>query len=125
MFKRTTDEQPGPLMVVPVAGGPTKRLTAFDVEDTGRYSPDGRSILTSSGGVIKILDTTGRETGTIEQQGTYAFGPVWSPDGAHLAYSGTIGGFHADIFTSRPDGTDRHQVTATPDNEIRVEWGRG
>lgn len=125
LFKRTTDELPGPLMVVPVAGGPAKVLTDFEVEDPGRYSPDGTSIVTSAVGVIKILDVNGQETGKIEQQGTYSFGPVWSPDGQHIAYSGTVGGFHADIFTSRPDGTDRHQVTATPDNEIRVEWGRG
>ncbi len=125
VFKRTRDENPGPLMVVPVAGGPAKLLTDFDVEDPGRYSPDGRSIVTSAVGVIKILDVNGRETAKIEQPGTYLFGPVWSPDGARIAFSGTAAGFHADLFTSRPDGTDRHQVTATPDNEIRVEWGRG
>jgi Tol biopolymer transport system component len=125
LFKRTTDELPGPLMVVPVAGGPAKLLTDFDVEDPGRYSPDGTSIVTSAVGVIKILDVNGRETGRIEQPGTYSFGPVWSPDGERIAFSRTVGGFHADIFTSLPDGTDRHQVTATPDNEIRVEWGRG
>jgi hypothetical protein len=126
LFKRATEEMPGPLMVVPVTGGPAKRLTRFNVEDPGRYSPGGTSIVTSSVGVIKILDVDGRETGKIEQQGTYYFGPVWSPDGEHIAYSGSVGGaFRADIFTSLPDGTDRHQVTATPDNEIRVEWGRG
>jgi WD40-like Beta Propeller Repeat len=49
---------------------------------------------------------------------------AWSPDGQRIAFSRTVGGFHADIFTALPDGTDRRQVTATPDNEIRVEWGR-
>jgi Tol biopolymer transport system component len=123
LFKRTTDERPGPLMVVPVAGGGARLLTDFDVEDPGRYSPDGRSILTSAVGVIKVLDVNGKETGRIELPGAYSFGPVWSPDGARIAFSRTVAGFHADIFTSLPDGTDRRQVTATPDNEIRVEWG--
>ena len=123
LFKRTTDEDPGPLMVVPTAGGRTTRLTDLDVEDPGRYSPDGTSIVTSVNGHIEILDATGRETGQIAEDGTFLFGPVWSPTGDHLAYSGATSGFHADLYTSRPDGTDRRRVTATPDNEIRVEWG--
>ena len=77
---------------------------------------------TSVNGHIEILDATGRETGQIAEDGTFLFGPVWSPAGDHLAYSGTTSGFHADLYTSRPDGTDRRRVTATPDNEIRVEW---
>ena len=123
LFKRTTNEDPGPLMVVPTVGGRATRLADLDVEDPGRYSPDGTSIVTSVNGHIEILDATGRETGQIAEDGTFLFGPVWSPTGDHLAYSGTTSGFHADLYTSRPDGTDRRRVTATPDNEIRVEWG--
>jgi TolB protein len=124
LFKRTTDEDPGPLMVVPSAGGDTTRLSDLDVEDPGRYSPDGKTILTSAGGHVVLLDASGQEISRDDQDGTYLFGPVWSPDGDYIAYSGTSSGFHADIYTSRPDGSDRHQVTSTPDNEIRVEWGR-
>ncbi len=51
------------------------------------------------------------------------FGAVWSPDGEWIAFSQTISVFRADIYTSRPDGSDRLQVTDTPDNEIVVEWG--
>jgi Tol biopolymer transport system component len=126
VFKRTTDEDPAPLMLVPVAGGDPTRLSDLPVEDPGRYSPDGKTVLTSSGGRIVMLDTTGHEVGEIVQPGTFLFGPAWAPEGDHVAYSGTESGvFHADIYTSRLDGTDRRQVTSTPDNEIRIEWGAG
>ncbi|WP_344059491.1 hypothetical protein [Microbacterium pumilum] len=125
LFKRTTEEDPAPLMRVSTAGGEATVLSDLEVEDPGRYSPDGETVLTSAGGRIVLLDTTGNEVGEIVEPGTYLFGPVWSPDGDHIAYSGTpAGAFRADIFTSRPDGTDRRRVTSTPDNEIRVEWGR-
>jgi len=124
LFKRTTEEDPAPLMVVPVAGGAETLLSDLQVEDPGRYSPDGTTILTSAGGRIVLLDTAGVEVGEIVEPGSYLFGPVWSPDGEHVGYSGDEAGAHADIFTATPDGTDRRQVTSTPDNEIRVEWGR-
>ena len=124
LFKRTTEESPGPLMVVPTAGGQTKPLSDLLVEDPGRYSRDGRTILTSSDGYIVLLSAAGREIGRFAHgDGTYLFGAVWSPDGSHIAYSGDSGSA-ADIYTSLPDGTDHHQVTSTEDNEIRVEWGK-
>ncbi len=124
LFKRTTGEDPGPLMQVPAAGGAAKELPYLAAEDPGRYSPDGQGILTSSGGRVLLLNSTGDEVGRIERSGLYLFGPVWSPDGMHIAFSGTtVGVFAADLYTSLPDGTEVHQLTATPDNEIRVEWG--
>ena len=126
LFKRSADEVPGPLMVVPTAGGrPPLALTDLAVEDPGRYSPDGKTILTSSNGRIVLLSAdTGREIGQLEQPGTSLFGPVWSPDGGHIAYSGATSGPYADIYTSLPDGTDQRRVTSTAENEIRVEWGK-
>jgi len=126
LFKRSADEFPGPLMVVPTAGGrPPLALSDLTVEDPGRYSPDGKTILTSSTGRIVLLSAdTGREIGQLEQPGTSLFGPVWSPDGGHIAYSGATSGPYADIYTSLPDGTDQRRVTSTAENEIRVEWGK-
>lgn len=123
LFKRTTEEFPGPLMVVPTSGGQPKPLSDLLVEDPGRYSRDGTTILTSSDGHIVLLSAAGREIGQFAHDGTYLFGAVWSPDGSHIAYSGDTGS-SADIYTSLPDGTDQYQVTSTTDNEIRVEWGK-
>jgi Tol biopolymer transport system component len=80
-------------------------------------------IATSVYGRIVILDLDGQGIETIDDPGGYLFGPVWSPDGTHLAFSRTERGFIADIFTSLPDGSDRQQVTRTGANEINVDWG--
>ena len=125
VFKRATEESPGTLMVVPTANGQTRSLSDLLVEDPGRYSRDGKTILTSADGYIVRLSAVGREIGRFApDDGTFLFGPVWSPDGSHIAYSGDSGSA-ADIYTALPDGSDQHPVTSTADNEIRVEWGKG
>jgi len=123
VFKRSVDEDDGPLMVVPVAGGKAQRLSDEPYEDSGRYSPDGSKILTATGGIIYVLSTKGEVIETITDEPLFLFGPVWSPDGSHIAYSGASGGYFSDIYTALPDGSDVRQVTSTPDNEIVVEWG--
>ena len=79
---------------------------------------------TSSGGVILVVDATGSVASSIDASGSFLFGPAWSPDGSWLVFSADSLGFSADLFVSRPDGSDLYQVTRTPDNEITVDWGR-
>jgi Tol biopolymer transport system component len=125
VFKRYAgNEAPGPLLLVDAAGGDPTPLTSGGEEDPGRFSPDGKLVATSSGGVIQVFDVTGAKVSTIEGQAAFLFGPAWSPDGAWLAFSSTPGGqFLADLFIARPDGADRYQVTRTSANEITVDWG--
>jgi hypothetical protein len=123
VFKRGVGEEPGALMTVPADGGKPRQLSPQLVEDPGRYSPDGKTLLTSAGGAIVLLNHAGRRIGQIAEEGHFLFGPVWSPDGGYIAFSGATSGPFADIYTSLPDGTDQHQVTSTPDNEIGIEWG--
>jgi WD40-like Beta Propeller Repeat len=127
VFKRAAGdgEGSGPLMLIDSSGGEPRQLTTDSFEDPGRFSPDGTLVATSANGSIMILDLDGNVVETITEDGAYLFGPAWSPDGTHIAFSRTTGGYHADIWTSRPDGSDRRQVTATPDNEINVHWGVG
>jgi len=73
-----------------------------------------------------VIDLDGNVLHRISVDGHIAFGPVWSPDGTRIAFSLTRSGMYAaDIYTSRPDGTDLQRVTNTPDNEINVDWGAG
>lgn len=124
VFKRVTDEEDGPLMIVDIAGGEPRPLSTELFEDAGRFSADGASMLTSAGGSIVVVDLNGEVQERVAEAGAFLFGPVWSPDGRWIAFSRTTtGSFRADIFISRPDGTDRRQVTETSANEITVEWG--
>lgn len=127
VFKRATSyEDPGPLMLVDANGGEPRLLYDGPVGDCGRFSPDGRSIVTSSNGTLLVIDLDGQVVHRISIDNHVAFGPVWSPDGTRIAFSMTTPGVYAsDIYTSLPDGTDLQQVTNTADNEINVEWGVG
>jgi TolB protein len=125
VFKRAGDEEAGPLQIANLDDGSLKPLSETGYDDPGRFSPDGTSVLTSDGEQVVVLDLDGEAVRSIEMAGLSLFGPVWSPDGEWIAYSGSGSGPYADIYISRPDGSGSHQVTTTDDNEIVVEWGPG
>lgn len=121
---RTPGEEAGQLMLTSTDGGADPQpLADAGFDDPGRFSSDGDAVLTSDGERIVIVGLDGSEIDEISEPGADLFGPVWSPDGEWIAYSRGTSGPHADIYISRPDGSDPRQVTDTPDNEIRVEWG--
>lgn len=124
VFKRYTgDEGPGPLMLVHANGGEPRLLYDGPMEDAGRFSPDGRLVVTSTDGSLIVIGLDGKVLHQIDITGSYAFGPAWSPDGTRIAFSVAKDGPFAEIYTSLPDGTDRQRVTNTASNEIGVDWG--
>jgi hypothetical protein len=124
VFKRYPgDEGLGPLMLVDASGGEPRLLYNGQMEDAGRFSPDGRSVVTSTNGHLEVINLDGTVLHQISVDGSYLFGPVWSPDGARIAFSMSKTGPFAEVYTSLPDGTDRQQVTDTKDNEIAIDWG--
>ena len=125
VFKRSADEENGPLFIMDLPDGEPRPLSKGGFEDPGRFSPDGATVLTSDRGRIVIMDLNGEVLERVAEPGAFLFGPVWSPDGKWIAYSQATTGPHADIFISRPDGRDARQVTSTAANEITVEWGPG
>jgi Tol biopolymer transport system component len=127
IFMRSSGyEVPGTLMIVDANGGEPRIFYNGRVNEAGRFSPDGRFVVTSSYGSLLAIGMDGNVLHRISIDGHIAFGPVWSPDGTRIAFSMTTPGvYSADIYTSLPDGTDMQKVTNTPYNEIRVEWGVG
>lgn len=88
VFKRNPgDEGPGPLMLVDASGGKPRSLIKAPMEDAGRFSPDGRSVLSSSDWHIEVIDLDGKVLNRFTVAGAHLFGAVWSPDGTRIAFS--------------------------------------
>ena len=122
VFKRYSgDEGTGPLMVVPAGGGEPEMLVDSPFEDPGRFAPDGSLVATSIDGHIRIIDGGGHTVSEIA--GGYSFGPAWAPDGEWIVFARAKSGPFADLMIARPNGADLRPVTATPENEITVDWG--
>ena len=125
-FWRGHEESDGTLMLQRTGAGATPEPLVDDTfEDRPLFSPDGELVLTAGGGSVFVLGLDGKVRFTIEKEGRFLFGPAWSPTGEWIAYSSTARGRSgADIFVSRMDGSESHQVTDTPANEIALDWSR-
>lgn len=54
---------------------------------------------------------------------TWSFNPAWSPDGSRIAFANLPADEPADIWTMRPDGSDKRRFTNTPDFfDFRPSW---
>ncbi len=88
---------------------PNGRLVSFDRMPAG---PDWRH---SRVWVIRPDGTGAHPVG----RGTWA---RWSPDGTKLVLSATTPNSDGDLFVMNADGTGRHRLLATPENEQPAAW---
>jgi Tol biopolymer transport system component len=90
--------------IVPVAGGPARRLTTSGVGKSGlAWSPSGASLLTTERRwIVEISPNTGAETRIAR-----GAGPVWSPDGGRIAYVDTSG----RLAVINADGSSWQELT--------------
>jgi Tol biopolymer transport system component len=114
----------GDLFVIPAAGGAARRLTSgpeHDIEPA--WSPDGARIVfcrTSAGDAdLASVPAAGGAVERMSVPGSQVL-PAWSPDGRLIAYTHSSGtGAPPQLYTARPDGSDRVQRTTDP------AWGGG
>jgi Tol biopolymer transport system component len=108
------------VMVMRPDGSRRERLTTDQaVYAAPVVSPDGQSIAVASfrGGSwngIYLLDRFGKGRTTLVSHSTFDGSPVWSPDGAKLAFRSELPGPFGDygrIFVVNRDGTGLRQLT--------------
>jgi Tol biopolymer transport system component len=120
----------GGIYVLDIATGSERRLTdpgtrCFDPA----WSPDGKQIvhareINPSTSQLFLMDADG---GNLRQLTHSAFltssAPVWSPDGARIAFNGAFGKNRA-IFLVTLDGTEISRLTAAEGNQGEASWSR-
>jgi len=82
-----------------------------DVSDP-TWSPDGSQLAFTLSYGIYVIDADGTDEHRISPVGSFDFDPAWSPDGQLIAFASSAD--NIEMFTMRPDGTDRVQLSHTP-----------
>jgi len=120
------DDEQNALMVVNADGTDPRVLTGRTVSLASRWSPDGKTILTESGGSLLLVPVDGAPVSAIRINGGSAVKAsrgAWSPDGTWIVFS-RLTSTGEDIYIMRSDGTNLHQITHTPGvDEEFGEWG--
>ncbi|MGI9044356.1 MAG: DPP IV N-terminal domain-containing protein [Gemmatimonadaceae bacterium] len=104
------------------SGVPESKLIA----STGRpttpdVSPDGKRIAWAAAAGSKFVIFTANTDGSNAVQlthGEFEFGPIWSPDGKFIAFSGG----NDDIFVVPSGGGETRRLTSTPAQDQVREW---
>jgi Tol biopolymer transport system component len=107
------------MMVVNVDGSGARALSDQEL-GPGRWSPDGKTILSDAGEegeALLLVPIDGGEIRTIDIVSDggpkTAFFASWSPDGEWIVFSGRTSN-DVDLFIVRVNGTHLQQVTDTP-----------
>lgn len=100
-----------------------------------RLSPDGKWItyVVQSGkdqdrGVklrdVKVIaaEAPDKPVSLTKRGGAGVLGGVWSPDGQRVAYSDYDEAGNGQVYLSRPDGSDRHQLTHFTAPKTTMNW---
>lgn len=118
------DEEHSTLMAVAVDGDHAIRTITTERVGLGcDWSSDGATILGELNGTLRFIDVATGELTVVDIPGISTRG-AYSPDGTHIVFSRVVGTGQEDLWTARLDGSDRVEITHTPDaNEEFGDWG--
>jgi Tol biopolymer transport system component len=106
------------LYVINADGTGLKQLTFDGLSTDGRWSPDGTEIVfgrtstLTGANVITTMRADG--TGGITALTTIlwdSYGPSYTPDGTHIVYYSTQGGFVETVWIMNADGSNKKRLT--------------
>lgn len=114
--------------VVESSGANPRRITAWGNTYSAVWSPSGRWIAFASnpGGTdlfVVYPDGTGLKAITSTADGSFSFGPAWSPDSGKLLFVRSKTGFDStDLWTANVDGSNLAQLTHSPATYNSYVW---
>jgi Tol biopolymer transport system component len=116
------DEEHNRLMTVQLDGSHPRLVTTTKVGLSCDWSHRGHTLLTEADGALLVVSPAGK-VNKIRVSGHASRG-AFSPDDSHIIFSLDTGDGQEDIYTMKVDGSQLHQITATPDaNEEFGDWG--
>jgi tol-pal system beta propeller repeat protein TolB len=107
---------------------PQRLTTSMDIESRPSWSPDGariafRVLYSPSSGDIGVMNADGTNPMIFVDSGQDEH-PAWSPDGTLIAYHSNRDGGDFEIWTIRPDGTERVNRTNNAFQDLLPAWIR-
>jgi Tol biopolymer transport system component len=116
------------VFVVESSGANPRRITPWGNTYSAMWSPDGKWIaFASNSGSTDLFvvhpDGTGLKAITSAADGSFSFGPAWSPDSGRLLFVRSKTDFDGtDLWTVNVDGSNLAQLTHFPATYTSYAW---
>jgi TolB protein len=127
---KSEDSADQALFVTPISGGKPRRITppGFS-DDLASWSPDGRTIVFGTNGLLYRVGADGHGLAKISlkmpdgSSPQTAFDVSLSPKGERIVFS--LGSPDAGLYTARADGGDVKKLTDSPTEDHHANWSPG